>query len=642
MKSKYIKTLLVFLLSIFYLNVLAQQSEFNQLIEAEQKAKAKFFTNKTSSVPDNYDLKYHRFNWYIDPALPQIYGSVYTVFEVKTPTLSQIQFDLTSALTAMDVYYHGSLLSFSHFNDVISITLPATLTQGTIDSVEITYGGNPPSTGFGSFNYTTHAGVPVLWTLSEPYGASDWWPCKNSLHDKIDSIDVFVETPPSYRAASNGKLISTDTSGLNIIYHWKSNYPIATYLIAIAVTNYAVYSDYVPLTGGDSLEVLNYVYPEDSATAQAQTPDIINIIQLFDSLTIEYPFKAEKYGHAQFNWGGGMEHQTMSFVVYYNHGLLAHECAHQWFGDLITCGSWQDIWLNEGFATYFEALTQEFIYNTFYNWKFNTNQFITSQPDGSVLCTDTTDIGRIFNGRLTYNKGAFLLHMLRWQLGDANFFQGLRNYLNDPLLKFGFAKTPDLKWHLENVSGLNLTPFFNQWYVGEGFPSYQITWNQIAGTVNLTVNQTTSHASVPFYQMPIPVKFKNAVQDTIIVFNHTYSGQLFSATIPWQVDSVIFDPDIWILSNNNIVSLGFTENSDNNLFATVFPNPAKDKLQINFSKSNNHTKEIRFDDMLGKNILMIHTTKQQNTIDLKNISAGNYVLKISEEKNTLVQKIIVE
>lgn len=198
----------------------------------------------------------------------------------------------------------------------------------------------------------------VLWTLSEPYGARDWWPTKQTLNDKIDSCDIFVTTPSGYKVGSNGILLNVVQDGNNVIHHWKHIHAEPAYLIAIAVADYSEYIDWVPLDSGDSLMVLEYVYPCNLLSAQLQTTDIIPTMQFFIELFGDFPF--EKYGHAQFGWGGGMEHSSMTFVGGFNHGLLAHELAHQWFGDKITCGSWQDIWLNEGFATYLEGLTYDF------------------------------------------------------------------------------------------------------------------------------------------------------------------------------------------------------------------------------------------------------------------------------------------
>ena len=406
------------------------QEEFKQMVEKEALAHSSIVAGLNSVVPNNYDLKYHRFNWRIDPAVKYIQGSVTSYFIPTTAVFSEMYFDLSNSLLVDSVKYHNtSALFVQPAGDALKITLPSIALAGILDSIIVYYHGTPPNNGFGAFEQSTHNATPIIWTLSEPFGAKDWWPCKQSLNDKIDSIDVYVTTPQAYRVASNGVLVSQIQNGTDKIYHWQSHYPIAAYLIAIGVTNYSVYSNFLPMNPG-TLEVLNYVYPENLSTAQSQTPDILNVITLYDSLFIPYPFAKEKYGHCQFGWGGGMEHQTMSFVTNFSHSLIAHECAHQWFGDMVTCGSWEDIWLNEGFATYMEGLTEQYLFPaTWANWKLSKKNNVTSSPGGSVLCDDTTNINRIFSSRLSYNKAAYVLHMLRWKLGDA----GNPAPANDPI-----------------------------------------------------------------------------------------------------------------------------------------------------------------------------------------------------------------
>ncbi|MBK8564306.1 MAG: hypothetical protein IPN76_13455 [Saprospiraceae bacterium] len=176
---------------------------------------------------------------------------------------NEINFDLSTQLAVNDVSYHGQSLSSSASGAyLLTIPLPTALAAGTIDSLTITYAGAPPSTGFGSFIQGDHGGVPVLWTLSEPYGAQDWWPCKNGLEDKIDSVDIIITTPADYRAASNGLLVAESTNGSDKVFHWKHRYPIAPYLVAIAVTNFSVYTNNVPLSNGTDMPMLNYVFPK--------------------------------------------------------------------------------------------------------------------------------------------------------------------------------------------------------------------------------------------------------------------------------------------------------------------------------------------------------------------------------------------
>ena len=640
------KRLFSILLLTSCVTLVSAQDDIHELAHRESLSAQNFSNRVMTTTGSSYDIKYHRFNWYIDPAFKSISGSVFTTFSVTGSTLSTVSFDLDSALTVDSVIYNQSQLTFNHSLDVVTANLLVQLVTGDVASIEIYYHGNPSSSGFGSFNQTVHNGTSILWTLSEPFGASDWWPCKNSLTDKIDSIDVIVETPSAYKVASNGILLSETISGANTIFHWSSKYPISTYLVAFAVTNYERYSDYVPRAGGGFTQVLNYVYPEDTVTAKALTPSIINTIMLYDSLLIEYPFADEKYGHAQFGWGGGMEHQTMSFVVNYNHPLLAHECAHQWFGDYITCGSWEDIWLNEGFATYMEGITEQYLFpTTWMTWKQNKIANITSQPSGSVKCTDTTNISRIFSGRLTYNKGAYLLHMLRWKLGDALFFQSLRNYLNDPQLKFGFAKTPDLIQHLQNTSGQNLSVFFNQWYYQQGFPSYQLihSFDNLGNTVSLQISQTTSDPSVSFFEMPLPVRFTGNGFDTTITFNHTYSGQLFSAVLPAVYDSVFFDPELWILSANNSVVTGIPAINASDPFAHIFPNPTRNELTVELNKTENGlNKQLFIDDMSGKQFMHKTFSSDNTKINVSALPSGNYILRIISGEKSMIKQIFIQ
>jgi len=633
------KALWFFSVVLFPLQINAQVSSSyspEKIVCEEQKASLHLINYKTSAFTSNYDVKYHRMEWQIDPGVKYIKGSVTSYFKTIQQSVSQISFDLSDSLIVDSVYYHGSKLAFNHAGgDVLQINFPTSLSSGILDSVTVYYQGIPPTTGLGSFAQSNHNGVPIIWTLSEPYGAKDWWPCKQSLNDKIDSVDIIVATPQAYRVASNGLLVSETQSGLNKIYHWKTRYPIAAYLVAIGVTNYAVYSDYVH-TGTDSLQVLNYVYPENVNTVKTQTPDIINIISFYDSLTIPYSFRKEKYGHAQFGWSGGMEHQTMSFVSDFNHVLIAHECAHQWFGDRVTCGSWEDIWLNEGFATYFEGLTEERFFSAVWkSSKENKLANITSQPGGSVKCDDTTNVSRIFDGRLTYNKGFYLLHMLRWKLGDSLFFQSLKNYLNDTLLAFHYAKTSDLEHHFETTSGQDLANFFNQWYYNQGYPSYQVQWNQIDKMVNLTIRQTQSDPSVSFFEMPVPIKFIGDEKDTIIVFNHTFSGQSFSTNINFHVNSLVFDPDSWLISANNII----TNNSED--YVVIYPNPVDNSVKIFICNAFNGFANIDIYDFLGHDLAKMKSASNTININTELFEDGIYLVNIKIANAVTVKRMII-
>ena len=314
--------------------------DFRNLVEREMHNHNQLFNFRANPLTETYDLNYHRFEWEIDPAVLYVKGAVTSYFEPTADGFDKIHFDFLDNLTVDSVLYHGTQMNHSFITgEILMIDLPAVIPVGIQDSISVYYKGVPVGGGFGSFANDTHNGVPALWTLSEPYGAREWWPCKQTLNDKIDSTDIYVTSPAQYRVASNGVLVSElEDNGMKT-FHWKHRYPIPAYLVAIAVTNYEQYSEWLDI-GGDSIHILNYVYPESLAAAKVRTERTADIMALFNDLFGMYPFADEKYGHAQFGWGGGMEHQTMSFMGGFSHLLIAHELAHQWFGDKVTCGSW--------------------------------------------------------------------------------------------------------------------------------------------------------------------------------------------------------------------------------------------------------------------------------------------------------------
>ncbi len=584
-----------------------------------------------ATAKNNYDIIYTRCEWKIDPAVLYIRGAVTSWFRPGASGFTSMEFDLSAALTVDSVKYHGQRLDFSHYSwHILKIGLPTPLTAGQKDSLTIFYGGKPVGSGMGSFAQGTHSNTPALWTLSEPYGARDWWPCKQDLADKIDSIDLVVTCPQQYKVAANGLLMSEVINGNDKTCHWKSRYPIATYLVAIAATNYVVFTQTLTVPTG-TVPIVNYVYPEFLMEAQEQAKGITDIMRLFDSLFIPYPFSKEKYGHAQFGWGGGMEHQTMSFMYGLDFALMAHECAHHWFGDHVTCGSWQEIWLNEGFATYLEGLCAE-RYSAgavWLDWRTSKIREITSKPDGSVFCEDTSSVGRVFDHRLTYFKGAYLLRMLRWKTGDDAFFKGLKNYLNDPKIAGRFGKTSYLREHLEITSGMNLRPFFDQWYYGQGHPSYGVEWKQSGKTITVTITQETSHQSVPFFAMPVPVLFTGTNRDTLLVFDHLHSGQQFTAEVPFEVLQATFDPEFQLLSKNNRVSAIY-ELKSGKVPLEVVPNPALDKLSVRLLTEADRIRSLRISDALGKNVIDVASSLSLSScdVDVSTLPQGVYFVTV--------------
>lgn len=644
---------LIFLL--FNGNLIAQkkwQDETLQIADMEKKgAASRMDAMDASSISSNasadFNIHHYRCEWKLDPAIRFIEGKVTASFIITSNT-NNIIFDLVDSLKVDSVLYQGSKLTFSRSgNHTLKITFPVTLLANANGSVIIYYRGVPPNiSGFGTYISSTHAGVPVTWTLSEPYGSMEWWPCKNGLNDKTDSLDILITTPDIYTSSTNGLLQNEVVAGGLRTTIWKHRYPIATYLVAIASTNYTILTDTVQL-GSTVMPLIQYAYPESAVTFKNAAGITARTLRLFHDTFGDYPFIREKYGHTQFSWGGGMEHQTNSFMFNVSENLVVHEAAHQWFGDKITCGSWRDIWLNEGFAVFMTNYSIERNYSQTQLLATLRSQLnsVVSAPNGSVYVDDTTSANRIFNGRLTYNKGGWLVRMLRWKLGDSAFFKGIRSYLKDPSIVYGYAVSSDLKRNLEKASGIDLTEFFEDWLYGEGYPSYQLNWSVIGnGWIQSNLSQTTSHTSVDFFEMPVPVRFKNATRDTTIIIEHIRNQQTAFHQIGFIPDSAFIDPLLKIVSAKNTITKSDPPPSDPNS-VTIFPNPVQTQLTVylkNFQSGNismvlYNTKgqllwQRQMNNFSGSDFIVIPTA---------NLPRGMYWLSIRDNKDLkLVKKVL--
>ncbi len=580
----------------------------------------------------SYDITYHRLDLFVDPSIRAIQGSVTHHF-LPLAELADLRLDLTDTLEVSNVFHQGAAVPFTHSGQQLTIHFEPPLTAMVLDSISIHYFGVPPSSGFGSFVQDEHEGTPVIWTLSQPYGAKDWWPCKEDLQDKADQLDLIVTTTAGNKVAGNGVLIAETTlPGGEVRYHWRHQFPIAHYLVAFAVTNYEVSHLEVEVQG-EIIPLETWSYPEDAGFMVYNTWDAQEQLPLFAELFGAYPFMGEKYGHAQISWGGGMEHQTMSFMGYQSFGLSAHELAHQWFGDKVTCGSWEDIWLNEGFATYMTGLAFEFVAPEYWEgWKAMQIADIVSQPDGCVRVygDDTLNIPRLFNPRLSYQKGAYVLHMLRGIMGDDQFFLACRNYLNDPQLAYAHARTSDLQAHLEAVSGLDLEGFFADWFHGEGHPVYTATWEQDdQGWISLALMQTPSHPSVDFFELPVPIGFSNGMQDTVVVLDHAFSGEVFEFQLAFQATDATIDPDLWLISGQNMIThVPKTIGEQGSLL--IYPVPVLDVLRFRTAYGSREDGTITIRDIAGRAVRSIPAGfRETHEMDVQDLPPGQYMLELS-------------
>lgn len=540
-----------------------------------------------------FDVTFYRLELTVTTSPPFLHGHVTAGAVARVPAPASIRFDLADTLTVDSVHAGGLAAPFAHANGELIVTLTTVPAAGEPITIDVWYGGLPAETGFGSFVFSSHGGVPWVWSLSQPYGARDWWPCKDHPADKADSVDIIVTCDSSFRVGSNGRLASvTDNTDGTRTWRWEERYPIATYLVSIALTNYAAFSNWFRYAPDDSLEVLNYVTPEHLNDGLQRLPLTVDMLHVFSQMFGLYPFIREKYGHAEFGRGGAMEHQTMTSATYlaFAEYVVAHELAHQWFGNLITCAGWRHLWLNEGFATYCEALWFEARSGrTGYVDDMMPKLATAKTATGTLLVQDTSRVATLFDHALVYDKGASVLHMLRRVLGDSLFFASLRTYASDPRLRFATAVTEDFQQICEQVGGRELDWFFSQWISGESYPRYAYSWtaepDSAGWIVRVRIEQTTGTTQPAFFTMPIDLRVTAAGEDTTITVFHTASGQEFLFSVPAPPTAVELDPDHWILRDVSIISSAGEDPgppADRHALLPGYPNPFNGAATISY------------------------------------------------------------
>ncbi|HTY35796.1 MAG TPA: M1 family aminopeptidase [Bacteroidota bacterium] len=576
----------------------------------------------------------------ITPAM--LRGSVMMTARCLTNGLTSITIDLMDAMTADSVFVGGLKVKASQQPSLLNIPLDRAYSSGETFTVVTYYHGLPVSTGFGSFNFSSTAtGSPWIWSLSEPYGARDWWPCKDHPGDKADSLDVWVTCDSSLKVGSEGILASvTDNADGTRTHHWKHRYPIATYLVSIAVAPYTQLSGWFKYSPTDSMLVL--LYALDATGAAASLNRTITNLQIYSDLYGLYPFIKEKLGNAQFGWGGGMEHQTMISLVNFSEDLIAHEMAHQWFGDMITLQSWPDLWLNEGFAVYSVGLYHERLSGSAGYWSILNRELSNAKNAvGSIHVQDTANVSNLFNGTRVYSKGASTLHMLRHVLGDSLFFKAILRYASDPRLRYGTASTEDLRADCEAASGRSLGWFFNEWIYGENYPRYQYEWgsakNGSTYSVRVSLRQSTGTSNPAFFQMPIDFEFTGAGFDTTITAMNDAQNQVFVFTLSHQPTSFILDPNNWILKDaaGTLVNVAqITETPSRFDLLQNYPNPFNPTTAISYQLPAISNVTLKVFDVLGREISTLVNAEQRSgnyrvTFDASKIPSGIYIYRLN-------------
>lgn len=648
------KQILLLFISISLFSVAQDQMGSCSARKSTKKWQTKSASLSVAEIAETekYDVHFYNLDLNMNNISTYLSGSVEIHAKAKV-SLDSALIELFETLIISEVQVNGTNVNYHRVSNKVSVPVNASANQNFI--IKVTYAGNPPTAQtnpLGGSGLTAGSspswGNKVVWSLSEPFSAYEWFAVKQSLTDKADSCAVAITVPDTCKAGSNGILEQVVPLGNGQTrYAWKHRHPIDYYLISVAVAKYVEYNVYANPQGSPSpVLIQNYIY--DNPGTLPNFIDEINetadFLELFATQFGPYPFADEKYGHCMAPIGGGMEHQTMTTQGFFEKTLTAHELAHQWWGNHVTCASWCDIWLNEGFASYSEYLMLAALYNGQQaNHMTQVHQSVMQQPGGSVWVLDSLNEARIFSGRLTYDKGAGIIHTLRYMIqNDSLFFAALQDFQNT--YAHSTATGLDFKNHVANYCNINLDAFFEQWYFGEGFPTYQVQYNQVGTDLILEISHTASMPNVtPTFTNPISLRlFRQGQADTIVRFDINSNAELFTLSNFGSLSGTIgIDPSNWVINGNAGVFENTTLNSQQvtqlaQLHLSVYPNPTHDYLGI-----RNQIKELAYliYDANGKTVKS-GTIVPQELIDVRDLQKGAYIVKLISTKEQHQFKLV--
>ena len=549
------------------LRMLEQKSQLSavHLKSGEYETALKSARLYSIAEPTANMLKYDIQHYNIDIALNFPTFSIVSQVIITGMSLEDnlVLVDLTfnPGYTKDNILANGQPATHVQSAELFTVYLPEPIDSGEIFTIQVDYHG--PALFVGTVFSNIGGGIsfansfspnPICQTECEPYGARNWFPCKDFPYDKADSLDLYVTHPDNMTTSANGLLQTiTDNGNGTKTTHWKTRYPITTYVTHFVTTVQTLYEQFWEYAPGDSMQVVVYAYDGYTSGVNNYLNYTIPQLQSLSELFGLYPFVNEKYGNSFYDlWG--MENQTMTVLQppLANEWTIVHEMAHHWWGNLITCQNYHHIWLNEGIGTYTEALHFEKLYDTdFYHDWVQSQGCLNS---GSIYVEDLI-YDNIFEGATSYYKGSRMMHMLRHIVGDSAIIQILRNYAADPERRYGWAVTDDFEDHAEAVYGEELDWFFDQWLYQAGNPHYEYSWiNTYDSTrsqpqlgINIKQMQNVDGSGFPSFSMPLDVQYIFGGQDsTVSVFNNGWN-QTFLIDVPATVTDVNLDPDIWVL-----------------------------------------------------------------------------------------------
>lgn len=559
----------------------------------------------TAPVAENlvgFDVVHYTIDIVIDPVARTVSGTVDMTFAVVSAALDSCVLYLKDNMTVSAVEMVSTPLGFVHAADRIHVGLGGDYTFGDTLTVSVSYFGAPVEQGL-------RFRPRVVFNLSEPDMARNWFPCYDEPWDKATS-EMICTVPDSMYCASNGLLVTeTDNLDGTKTYHWDTRYAHSTYLTSVAISNYVMFSHWYHYTPTDSMEMPYYVYPEKLSAAQVSFAVAPDIMDFFSQTFGLYPFIEEVYGTALAEVGGAMENFTCTTygqVLVTGDDrydwLVAHELAHSWFGNSVTLDNWKEIWLNEGFATYADALWQEHVGGQTAldaRMEYFKNEYFDEDASSRFPVYDP----EFMWGATVYEKGAWVLHMIRYLLGDVVFFDAVQTYYQT--FAYENATTDDLKAVCEIASGMNLSAFFDEWVYQAGYPEYQYSWNYFPDDgsyrVNVYVNQVQTNA--PVFTIPVEILVTAAAGDSVVQLAVNGPNEHHQLTFPHEPTGLVFDPYARILKTAVEVPTGIASRDRvPGVTVKTFPNPATQELSVSVFLPNGGAVVLDVYDVSGRHV----------------------------------------
>ncbi len=496
-----------------------------------------------------YDVRHYRIDVGVKPESKTIDGRTTATVETVAP-MALFEINLDDRLTVAEVDVDGVVAEFEHDEGLIRVSLVPSWGVGERHSVQITYGGKPKVAlkppWIGGFVWSeTPSGAPWIGVTGQGDGGDNWWPCKDHPSDEPDEgIDITLTVPDDLVGLSNGLLLAErDNGDGTITTEWHVSYPINNYLVTLNIAPYVpIEEPYHGIDGTLDETLIFWSLPENVDEARIMWHQMPRILEVLGQRFGEYPFFEDKFwvAHAPYL---GMEHQTL--VAYGDQfedndydfdSLLLHEVAHEWWGNKVTAKDWADFWLHEGFAVYAEAL---YVLDTLGEQRYSEYMAMVRgrvhNRTPIVQGDDLTSAGA-YTGDI-YTKGAWVLHMLRWLLGDDQFFEIVWRFANDESFAHGFVETEDLMALVAEVSDRNdLDWFWNRYVFKAKLPRWSISREAKPGgdLVQLSWDEAE-------FEMPLPIRVGEEIRRVEMP-----GGAAEFEVPPGQPVEV--DPEGWVLA----------------------------------------------------------------------------------------------